>query len=136
MVDASVVVKWAIPEEDSPLAASLLGRRLVAPDLMLTECANILWKAVLRGGLDTGEAPGRLALLASVEVEILAYAALLPRALTRALTLRHPVYDCLYLEAAALTGFPLVTADRRLARLSGDGADVLLLSDLTLPPVA
>ena len=44
--------------------------------------------------------------------------ALLPGALARALRHGHSIYDCLYLEAAARTGHPLVTDDRRLARLA------------------
>jgi len=41
-----------------------------------------------------------------------------------------PVHDGLYLEASAVTGLPLVTADRRLAALGGEGARVVLLSDV------
>jgi len=46
-VDAGVVVKWYIPESGSDRAAALLetDRRLIAPDLLLAEVANVLWKS-------------------------------------------------------------------------------------------
>ncbi len=135
-MDASVAAKWVLPEADSDRAMTLLGHRLVSPDLLLTECANILWKSVRRGDVRPDEAAADLASLAAANVAKLPAALLLGAALRRAVTLDHPVYDCLYLEASAVTGLPLVTADRRLACLSGDGAEVILLSDLTLPPVA
>ncbi|MGD9315617.1 MAG: type II toxin-antitoxin system VapC family toxin [Anaerolineae bacterium] len=50
VIDASVAVKWFLPEERS--AEALLIRdafiegeyQLIAPDLMLSEFANVLWK--------------------------------------------------------------------------------------------
>jgi len=47
VVDAGVVVKWYIPESGSDRAAALLetDRRLIAPDLLLAEVANVLWKS-------------------------------------------------------------------------------------------
>ena len=50
VVDASEIVKWFIPEEDSETALLLRdsylegGLGLIAPDLMLSESANVLWK--------------------------------------------------------------------------------------------
>jgi predicted nucleic acid-binding protein len=52
VVDASVVLKWFLPEKDSGLADSLLedflngDAELIAPDLILLEAANALWKRV------------------------------------------------------------------------------------------
>lgn len=135
-MDASVVAKWVLPEADSDRATALLGHRLMSPDLLLTECANILWKSVRRGDLRPDEVADDLASLSAADIGKLPAALLLSAALRRAVALRHPVYDCLYLEASAVTGLPLVTADRRLARLSGDGAEVILLSDLALPSTA
>lgn len=64
VVDASVAVKWYIPEahHESALALLTLQRRgdvrLHVPDLFLSETANILWKKFRSGELDlrqTGE---------------------------------------------------------------------------------
>jgi predicted nucleic acid-binding protein len=44
VVDASVAIKWVIEESGTPQALSLRRHRLFAPDLLMTECANVLWK--------------------------------------------------------------------------------------------
>jgi predicted nucleic acid-binding protein len=54
VIDASVAVKWVIPEPDSERAE--LDRGLVAPDVLFAACANALWKKVRRGELTKGEA--------------------------------------------------------------------------------
>jgi len=127
VIDASVAIKWVLPEQGSETARRLLDARLVAPDLLLVECANILWKHVRRGELHAAAATARLASLLLVRMESLPTSALVSGALSRAVQHRHPAYDCVYLEAACHSGLPLVTADRALARLAGDGAEVLLL---------
>jgi predicted nucleic acid-binding protein len=117
VVDASVAAKWVLPEADSEAAARLRGARLVAPELLDLECASILWKAARRGELSDDEAFERHQALRDAPVERLPNAALLSLATVAALQLGHPVYDCLYVAAAELTGFPLVTADRRLCQI-------------------
>lgn len=130
LLDASVAIKLVISEPGSLAARRLLGRRLVGPDLLLPECANILWKAARRGDLSASQAELACVALLALPFEIVASRGLLPGALARALALGHPAYDCLYLEAAATLGLPLVTADRRLLRLSGPGVEILGLDDL------
>ncbi|MEM7526011.1 MAG: type II toxin-antitoxin system VapC family toxin, partial [Pseudomonadota bacterium] len=45
LLDASVAVKWFLPEQDRDLAMEILERdELCAPDLILNETANSLWK--------------------------------------------------------------------------------------------
>ena len=50
-VDASVVIKWFVTEPLCEEARQLLGDRLDlhAPDILLAEFANIIWKKVRRG---------------------------------------------------------------------------------------
>jgi predicted nucleic acid-binding protein len=45
VVDASVAIKWLTDEPDTPLALRVheLGAT-AAPDLLVAECVNILWK--------------------------------------------------------------------------------------------
>jgi predicted nucleic acid-binding protein len=124
IVDASVVVKWVLAEADSAAAIALGQYRLLAPDLLDIECAGVLWKAARRGELRPVEAEERLALIAEAAIERLPNPVLLPGAMRHALRLGHPVYDCLYLEAAIWTGLPLVTADRRLAQLNMPGCRI------------
>jgi predicted nucleic acid-binding protein len=51
VVDASVAIKWYVPEVHSETAACLLDgtHQIMAPDLLLPEFGNILWKKVQRG---------------------------------------------------------------------------------------
>jgi predicted nucleic acid-binding protein len=131
VVDSSVAAKWVLPEADSAAALSLRGSRLIAPAFLDIECANILWKAARRGEISVEEARDLHALLLDVPVERLPEQGLLSLALDCALALSHPVYDCLYLAAAELTGFPLVTADRRLRTLQRRGVRIVGLDALT-----
>lgn len=50
-MDASVAVKWLVSEEGRREALMLTGPRIErhAPDLMLPECANVIWKKHRRG---------------------------------------------------------------------------------------
>jgi len=45
VIDASVAVKWVV-EEDGTADAPALRRsaKLIAPELLMAECADILWK--------------------------------------------------------------------------------------------
>src|SRR5215212_8217090 len=57
VVDASVVIKWFVPEAGSDAASRLLAseHRLEAPDLLFAEIANVVWKKILRGQLTRAE---------------------------------------------------------------------------------
>jgi predicted nucleic acid-binding protein len=125
VVDASVAVKLVIEEHDSAKADRLLRHRMVAPDLIWSECANILWKCVRRGIVAGPAAALACDALLRLPFEIAEAAVLMPAALRRAVALDHPAYDCLYLELAARRNLPLVTADRRLSTLAV--ADVAIL---------
>ncbi len=58
IVDASVAAKWLLPEANSDRARALIDsrHRLRAPDLLMSECANVLWKRMVRGELSVDEA--------------------------------------------------------------------------------
>lgn len=114
IVDASVAVKWVVSEPGSAEATALLdGRRLGAPVLWLSEASNALWAKVMRGQLTPEEAQGQAADLADAPVVPLGLPELLPVAMSMALHLEHPIYDCFYLSAALQKDTHVVTADRR-----------------------
>lgn len=114
IVDASVAVKWVVSEAGSPQAAALLdGRRMAAPALWLSEAGNALWAKAMRGQLTPDEAREQAADLADAPVAPLGLAGLLPAAMSLALELEHPIYDCFYLSAALQKDTYVVTADRR-----------------------
>ena len=134
MVDASVALKWLLPEEDSEEALGMIGRAiLAAPDMMQVDAANALWHRVKRLQLTAGEARACLADLAAVPMDYVADRALTAAALSLACDLGHPVYDCLYLALALERAGVAVTADRRFAASVAShpylAGRVMLLSD-------
>ena len=57
VIDASIAVKWVVEEDGTPEALAIRQKaRLIAPDLLIAECANILWKKVKRRELVKQEA--------------------------------------------------------------------------------
>jgi predicted nucleic acid-binding protein len=116
VVDASVALKWYLPEEHAECAARLCRRdaALEAPDLLFAEVGNALWKRVCRKELERHQAGEILYALGLAPIEIFPSRLLSPAALEIAWETGLTVYDSLYLATAALTGSPLATADRRL----------------------
>jgi predicted nucleic acid-binding protein len=117
VVDASVALKWFIAEPDSADAVNLRrAERLLAPDLIVPEVGNALWKAARRGELSADEVAVAARLMEQSDVELRPMRALLRPAMSLALALDHPVYDCVYLALAAEQDCALVTADEQLIR--------------------
>jgi len=118
VVDASVAVKWYLPEPESDAAGRLLDPEhdLIAPDLLFAEVGNALWKRWRRGEIGLGDLRDPLAALAAVPFEVRSAAPLLSAAAEVAVTCGCTVYDGLYLALAIETGAPLITADRRFER--------------------
>ncbi|MDB5393861.1 MAG: PilT protein N-terminal [Rhodospirillales bacterium] len=115
VVDASVVVKWVVPEIGSQDAARLLkAAPLAAPELLIAECANILWKKVQRKELMPDEALMAARLIERADIELCPTRHLLEVATKIAIELDHPAYDCIYLSLADLNDWHFVTADQRL----------------------
>lgn len=117
VIDASVAIKWVVEEEGTDEALAVLGNaQLSAPDLLVAECANILWKKVRLGELSEKEALIKARLIEQVEIEILQTRHLLASATVLAVELDHPAYDCLYLALALESDSRFVTADRHFKR--------------------
>lgn len=130
IVDASVAVKWILPEPDRDLALALLAasNTLIAPGLLLLEAANVFWLRTKQGLLTAEEARRGLQLLEAALVIEPDDPALAHRALEIALTLDHPAYDGFYLALAERHGAMLVSEDRRLrAKLAGTGWQPIVL---------
>jgi predicted nucleic acid-binding protein len=123
VVDASVVIKWYVPEPDHARATALLGsgRRLLAPDLLLPEVGNVVWKKVGRGELTVKEGEEIVdALTSNSPVTLTASGPYLRSAYDIATAFQRTVNDALYLAVAIVEGCPFVTADERLVNaLSG-----------------
>ena len=116
IVDASVAARWYLGGPHGDVAERLAAQTLHAPDLVIAQTLNAIWKAVRFGVGDAvglaeaaDDLPRRFASLEPA-------AQLGPRAAEIALELEHPVYDCLYLALSEMRSEPLVTADARLWR--------------------
>ena len=119
VVDASVVIKWFVPEIHSDAASRLLAAKhqYLSPDLLFPEVGNAIWKKVRRGEL-TAEEGQQLAIdLASIAVETVSTRGLMIDAHAVAITTGLTVYDAMYLALAVRLKTELITADDRLGRL-------------------
>ena len=120
VIDASVAIKWYVPEEDAAPAMKLLAlagsgeMEFHIPDLMYCEVGNILWKKVRVGELSEPEAAEIASALLAAPKTVHPSALLLPAALRTACLLGRPVYDCIYLALAEFLGSSLITADKKL----------------------
>ncbi|MYA79822.1 MAG: type II toxin-antitoxin system VapC family toxin [Acidobacteriia bacterium] len=133
-VDASVVLKWFVTEPLSEQAWQLLDVQfdLHAPDILLPEFANTIWKKGRRGEIpDPRPYFDELAGLPGI-VAIHPVGGLIERAAQIAVMIDHPVYDCLYLACAELTASALITADQQLVERAKErlpGLEVRHLGD-------
>jgi predicted nucleic acid-binding protein len=122
VVDASVVAAAFFRESHHDAAKAILASSLTlrAPELLLAEVANVVWRRYTRGELAAMEAEALLADVMLLPIEYTPTAALVSLALPLALRTGRTVYDCLYLALAVRHRAVLVTGDQRLARaLSG-----------------
>lgn len=118
VVDASLVVKWFIPEVHSDTARKWLDAThdFVAPDLILPEVANAIWKKVRRGELSADEGHDLVADLATVALETVSMRGLISDAYAIAVATGTTVYDASYLTLAARLETEMITGDERFAR--------------------
>ena len=122
VVDASVIVKWFVPEVGDAAAKALLSTadELVAPELARVEVASALIRKAIRQATRRRGCGSTLRAwfraLADGQIVLLPNADDIEAAAELALELRHPLPDCLYLAAAERLGVALITADRAFAR--------------------
>ena len=115
VIDTNVLVKRVIPEDYSDVAVSILEQyhrgviSLIAPDYILTECANVIWKHARRHGMSNSDLPASLRALQSLGIRLTPQSELLEDA-------------------------ELITADLPLVnRLAGSGLRVRPLREWALP---
>jgi predicted nucleic acid-binding protein len=130
VVDASVVVKWFVPEVHAEAARNLLREDLAlsSPDLVRAEIGNVLWKKWRRGELSSEVVEGVLRDLEGFTLEIETSEPLLRMAWDVARRFNRSFYDGLYVALAERTDCRLVTADRKLynSLREGDLAERLI----------
>lgn len=116
VIDASVAAQWYFSEPLTAQADALLAGScdLLAPDLLYLEIAGLLARRVRLGEIDEQAARIVLSELRQVPFEWTPVSALVPAALTLALSADLRLSDSLYLALAMQADCSLVTADRRL----------------------
>lgn len=116
VIDACVAVKWLVSETHEQEACRYLFSSIkrYAPEFIYMEVANAMRKKVLTGDITAEDARRNVQNLQAYDLfEIASNNDLLDRSLSIANTIRHPLYDCLYLALAERAQAPLVTADQK-----------------------
>ncbi len=118
VVDASLVIKWFVPEVDSHFARQWLDapHDYMAPDLLFPETGNTVWKKIRRKELSPDEGQRLVRDLSGIAVETIAMRGLLPDAHALALATGITVYDATYLALAVRLETQVITGDDRFAR--------------------
>ena len=121
VLDASAVVRIieGAPEAVVLHEALLAADLVIAPELMLTEVANALWRLQRAGQLDAASLQPLLARATVLVDHIEPDRTLQTEALALATHLNHPVHGCLYVVLARREVATLLTADQTLLNLAG-----------------
>lgn len=120
VIDASVLIKFYIPETLSDKAEQLLTRveqgdvMLLAPDLIYPESGNILWKKRGMRELTRSEVEEITDAIVLLPLKIEASKPLLPLAMDISIAYGITVYDAMYVSLARIYETTMMTADRKL----------------------
>jgi len=116
VVDASVAIKWFIPEVHSDAARRLLDHphQYFAPDLLFAEVGNIVWKKVRRHEIAAQDAGRLVEDLSRSVIEAVPCRTLLTDAHALAAATGQTVYDSMYVALAIRLDTRLITADAKL----------------------
>ncbi len=127
VIDASVLIKFYIPEILSDRAERLLAKvekkeiDLLAPDLIYPEAGNILWKKQRLKELTRPEVEEITDAILLLPLKIEASKSLLTVAVDMAIAYGMTVYDALYLSLAKVYETTMITADRKLVEALAKG---------------
>jgi predicted nucleic acid-binding protein len=133
VLDASVLVKWAVPEnaeEDTSIALGLLADfeqgkiSLLQPIHWLCEVAAVLCR------ISTPTLNRKIHLLRALEIPVIDNPAIFQSACDLAVKLDHHLFDTLYHAVALENHLTLITADIRYYRKSVQLGHIKLLSDV------
>lgn len=134
VVDASVAIKLFLIEEYTSEVQAFFLRLgddidAFAPDLMLTECTNTLWRQAAKNGYELAQAQCDLVDLLALAIRWTPTPTLLLRAFGIATTYGTTVYDACYVALAERLKLPLLTHDNRFANQLAGSAHVVLTLD-------
>ena len=134
VIDASVVAKWFIPEEDRAEALKLRNKHiegsltLIAPDLLVYEVANAL---SYHPELKNEDLKEDIEALFMIDLELVPPSTKLTTSIaSKARQLGISVYDSSYLALAETIATNMVTADKKLYDKVKATGLVLILNEL------
>jgi predicted nucleic acid-binding protein len=138
VLDASVALKWVLPEPDSGKALALrdsFDRRLdelIAPHFFLMECGYSLFRAQNKKLIQPGQPRKLLTSILSHAPILKDVGPLLPRAVEMSEQMGVGFYDAFYLALAEAEACEFVTADTKL--INAVSGKFSLLVDLASLP--
>ena len=139
-IDTNALLKQVLDEDYSDVVQEIVSLyrasmiRLVAPDYILVECANVLWQRVQRGSLHIDDLMPAFHELQSLDIRLVPQSELLEEALLFAASAGIAVYDALFCVLARREAAPLITADGPLInRVAGTGIRTLTLAEWAGP---
>ncbi len=120
VIDASVVIKFYIPEILSDKSAEVMTRvakgelMLCAPELLYPETGNILWKKQCRHELTPAEVDEIVDAITALPLRIESSMPVMPLAVSIAMYSGITVYDAMYMAVARIYKTKMITADKKL----------------------
>lgn len=122
-MDASIVVKWYIPEVGTLPALEVLEgeAEFHAPDLLLPEIGSVLWKKSRRAEIQQEEALRIMRGLSVGSIMLQPVAELATQPLEITLSTGLSIYDSAYLALAFRLNCAVITADRKLVQMLAGG---------------
>jgi predicted nucleic acid-binding protein len=118
VIDASVVIKWYVPEGDFAAARAMRTKetQLAVPDLFFVEMSNILWKFVRRGEMVLSRAIEIIEEIAGSPFVTFTNQSLTTDSLDLAVATGLSAYDASYVALAMRIDKIFITADEKLVR--------------------
>ena len=126
VVDSSVAIKWFVEEPYSIEARKILAKYetddlvLHAPDLIIAEVANTIWKKQRLQLLEPADAIEVLNSFRKIELSLSSCASLVSDAHQLAVSHQRTVYDMMYVALSRMRNCSFVTADERMVNAIGE----------------
>ncbi|MEZ5308894.1 MAG: type II toxin-antitoxin system VapC family toxin [Pyrinomonadaceae bacterium] len=118
VVDASVAVKWFVPEDFESEAVRLLNgsNSFHVPDLIYPEFCNVIWMKVRRDEITSAEGEQIVSAFMKFKWSTYSHNEIIEAAFAGATASDETVYDWTYLALAVSLSCEMVTADRKFYR--------------------
>ena len=132
VIDASAAIGLVRAGGEGAASARLMAdcEKVIAPELFCEEVAQGAWKYAHVGALDRDGAVAMMQATLGCVSEFFPNCELAEEALAEAIRLDHPFYDMLYFVLARRASLPLLTCDKKLAKLCRDnGVECIELID-------